>query len=66
MRSWGLGCSCGAWVRGSRKAVNEWSERHECPPGQAYTTEHGGSRIENASRYEVDGLEARIGFQRNL
>lgn len=67
MRTWGLGCPCGAWVQGSRKAVNAWSDRHECPPAPEHMQrlEHGGSLIENAARYEMDGLEARIGFQRN-
>jgi len=26
--------------------------------------EHAGAQVENAARLEVDGLEARIGFQR--
>lgn len=63
MRSWGLGCACGAWARGSRKAVNRWASNHECQSDDEYR-DVSGSLLENTARMEADGMEARIGFQR--
>lgn len=59
------GCSCGAYIDGKRRDVLEWRAQHTCSDRQVEETrEHAGAQIENAALREVDGLEARIGFQR--
>lgn len=59
------GCSCGAWVRGRRKDVLTWRAEHACPdrPNDDIT-QVAGAQVENAAYPESDGMEARIGFQR--
>lgn len=61
------GCSCNAWVRGSTRQVLRWRAEHHCPdrPDIDGDTHVGtGALVENAARREYDGMEARIGFQR--
>lgn len=59
------GCSCGAWVKARRKDVLTWRAEHSCPdrPNDDIT-QVNGAQVENAASPESDGMEARIGFQR--
>lgn len=58
-------CSCGAWIRARRRDVLTWRAEHTCPDRQSDTIEQvTGAQVENAAYRETDGLEARIGFQR--
>lgn len=60
-------CSCGAWVHGRRRDVLEWRSAHKCPDRQPDdVVQVGGSQVENAAYRETHGLEARIGFMREL
>lgn len=65
MREW---CGCGAAIRASRRHVIQWRTQHHCP--NKHDTEPdgivqlNGAQIEHGAHYISDGLEARIGFQR--
>lgn len=61
------GCSCNAWVRGTTRQVLRWRTEHHCPdrPEPDGDIHIGsGAQVENAAKCEIDGMEARIGFQR--
>lgn len=63
-----MGCSCGAWIKARRSDALAWEQRHRCPDrpeldGDIHVAT--GAQVENAARHEWDGMEARIGFQRN-
>ena len=59
------GCACGAWVHARRRDVLAWRAQHACPDRPADgIVQVTGSQVENAARREWDGMEARIGFQR--
>ena len=61
------GCSCNAWVRGTTRQVLRWRAEHHCPDRPSQDGDihvSAGAQVENAALREWDGLEARIGFQR--
>ena len=65
MRTWGLGCACGMFALGSRRAVNAWQERHQCPD-EGTTSEYrdvSGSLVENAEIGAIDLMRTPAGFR---